>query len=92
MLQITKIIADTNRVTDPAKLEKLDNVLKSQATNGVTVQAALKGHCPQAALNPEFIDMSCSTLRNHDGVLATPSSPLMAFIHQDAVPDSEAAA
>lgn len=81
MLLITKKIADANMVTDAEKIDKLDAILKQQANNGVTVQQALDGHCPQAASNPTFVNNVCSSLTNHEGVPVTPTSPLMAAIH-----------
>lgn len=81
MLTITRIIASANGLTDKTKIEALESTLITQAANGVSVKDALSGHCPQAASNPTFIDISCSQLKNHDGGTATPSSALQAFIH-----------
>jgi hypothetical protein len=82
MLKITKLIAQANGVTDQAEIDKLNGVLSQQATAGVTIIEALKGHCPGPASNPVFIDQIVNQMKNSDNAAVTPHSPLMAIIHE----------
>lgn len=91
MLKLTEAIAKANMVTDKDAIDKLDAVLIGQATNGVTIIDALKGHCPGPASNPVFIDQVVNSLKGHDNVAVTPGSPLQTIIHQTTDEPKEAA-
>lgn len=80
MLKLSVIIAKANQGSQE-DAAKLDNVLISQANNGVTIEQALKGHCSGPASNPVFIDQVVGQLRNGDGAAVTAHSPLMSVIH-----------